>query len=103
MSMLEGDKNHLRQIVTNFISNAVKYTGAGGVKLSAETVPCGDDEKKAVLRIAVSDTGIGIPARELEHIFEVFGRGKNAVECAVEGTGLGLAISKDLATAWAAG
>lgn len=46
MSMLEGDKNHLRQIVTNFISNAVKYTESGGVKLSAETVPCGDDEKK---------------------------------------------------------
>ena len=97
MSMLEGDKNHLRQIVTNFISNAVKYTESGGVKLSAETVPCGDDEKKAVLRITVSDTGIGIPSKELEHIFEVFGRGKNAVECAVEGTGLGLAISKDLA------
>lgn len=97
MSMLEGDKNHLRQIVTNFISNAVKYTESGGVKLSAETIPCTDDEKKAVLRITVTDTGIGIPARELEHIFEVFGRGKNAVECAVEGTGLGLAISKDLA------
>lgn len=97
MSMLEGDKNHLRQIVTNFISNAVKYTSSGSVKLSAETLPCDDDSKKAILRITVSDTGIGIPEKELEHIFRVFGRGKKAVECAVEGTGLGLAISKDLA------
>lgn len=97
MSMLEGDKNHLRQIVTNFISNAVKYTASGSVKLSAGTVPSGEDGGKALLRITVSDTGIGIPSSELEHIFEVFGRGRNAVEFAVEGTGLGLAISKDLA------
>lgn len=50
-----------------------------------------------LLRITVSDTGIGIPEKELEHIFEIFRRGKNAIESAVEGTGLGLAISKDLA------
>ena len=97
MSMLEGDKNHLRQIIMNFISNAVKYTDSGSVTLFAETVPVVEDREKALLRITVSDTGIGIPETELEHIFEVFGRGKNAVECAVEGTGLGLAISKDLA------
>ena len=97
MSMLEGDKNHLRQIIMNFISNAVKYTDSGSVTLFAETVPVAEDREKVLLRITVSDTGIGIPETELEHIFEVFGRGKNAVECAVEGTGLGLAISKDLA------
>ena len=97
MSMLEGDKNHIRQIITNFISNAVKYTDSGSVTLFAETVSAAEDREKVLLRITVSDTGIGIPEAELEHIFEVFGRGKNAVECAVEGTGLGLAISKDLA------
>ena len=97
MSMLEGDKNHLRQIIMNFISNAVKYTDSGSVTLFAETVPVAEDKEKVLLRITVSDTGIGIPETEPEHIFEVFGRGKNAVECAVEGTGLGLAISKDLA------
>ena len=97
MSMLEGDKNHLKQIVTNFLTNAVKYTQSGSVTLSAETSVQNDNNETAVLKITVSDTGIGIPEKELEHIFEVFGRGKNAVEYAVEGTGLGLAISKDLA------
>ena len=97
MSMLEGDKNHLKQIVTNFLTNAVKYTQFGSVTLSAETSVQNDNNETAVLKITVSDTGIGIPEKELEHIFEVFGRGKNAVEYAVEGTGLGLAISKDLA------
>ena len=97
MSMLDGDKNHLKQIVTNFLTNAVKYTQFGSVTLSAETSVQNDNNETAVLKITVSDTGIGIPEKELEHIFEVFGRGKNAVEYAVEGTGLGLAISKDLA------
>ena len=97
MSMLDGDKNHLKQIVTNFLTNAVKYTQFGSVTLSAETSVQNDNNETAVLKITVSDTGIGIPDKELEHIFEVFGRGKNAVEYAVEGTGLGLAISKDLA------
>ena len=97
MSMLEGDKNHLKQIVTNFLSNAAKYTLFGSVTLSAETSVQNDNNETAILKITISDTGIGIPDKELEHIFEVFGRGKNAVEYAVEGTGLGLAISKDLA------
>ena len=97
MSMLEGDKNHLKQIVTNFLSNAAKYTLFGSVTLSAETFVQNDNNETSILKITVSDTGIGIPDKELEHIFEVFGRGKNAVEYAVEGTGLGLAISKDLA------
>lgn len=97
MSMLEGDKNHLKQIVTNFLSNAAKYTLFGSVTLSAETSVQNDNNETAILKITISDTGIGIPDKELEHIFEVFGRGKNAVDYAVEGTGLGLAISKDLA------
>lgn len=97
MSMLEGDKNHLKQIVTNFLSNAAKYTLFGSVTLSAKTSVQNDNNETAILKITISDTGIGIPDKELEHIFEVFGRGKNAVEYAVEGTGLGLAISKDLA------
>jgi len=93
MSMLEGDKAHLRQIVINFISNAVKYTDHGSVCLAAETIPQGDSS--ALFRITVSDTGIGISEKELSHIFEVFRRGKNAIETAIEGTGLGLAICRD--------
>jgi len=95
ISMLEGDKNHLRQILTNFISNAVKYTEKGSITLTAETTV--RDENEAVLQIKVSDTGVGISQKELSNLFEVFKRGKKAIESSVEGTGLGLAISKDLA------
>ena len=95
MSILEGDKGHLRQLITNFISNAAKYTEQGSVLLSAKTTV--QDDNNALLRITVTDTGIGIPEQELGHIFEIFKRGKNAVESTVDGTGLGLAISKDLA------
>lgn len=95
MSMLEGDKNHLRQIITNFISNAVKYTEHGSVTLSAETID--NHDSTALLRISVTDTGVGISEKEMKTLFENFHRGTKAIESAVEGTGLGLAISKDLA------
>ncbi len=95
MSMLEGDKNHLRQIITNFISNAVKYTEQGSVTLFAETID--NHDSTALLRISVTDTGVGISEKEMKTLFENFHRGTKAIESAVEGTGLGLAISKDLA------
>ena len=95
LSMLEGDKNHLRQIITNFISNAVKYTEHGSVTLSAGTTV--QNDSTALLKISVTDTGVGISEKEMKTLFENFHRGAKAIESAVEGTGLGLAISKDLA------
>jgi PAS domain S-box-containing protein len=87
----DGDK--LRQILLNLLSNAVKFTPPGGrISLS-----CTADAESA--RIAVADTGRGIPAGEHERIFEPFVQLDASSTRAHEGTGLGLAISRDLARA----
>jgi len=86
-----ADGRRLRQIVLNLLSNAVKFTPEGGrVSVSARLA-------RGVIRISVTDNGIGIPHRELGRIFEQFtqvasGRSRNS-----EGTGLGLALSRRLA------
>ncbi|HEY7004037.1 MAG TPA: PAS domain S-box protein [Gaiellaceae bacterium] len=86
--LLSGDRARLAQLLDNLISNAVKFTPAGGrvdVRASAA-------RGSAVLEIR--DTGIGIAAEEQEHVFERFFRTSRATEQAIQGTGLGLAISK---------
>ena len=85
------DERKLRQIVFNLMSNAVKFTEAGEVKLSARAE--GED-----LIVEVEDTGIGIPADEMESIFEPFHQVNGATTRQHSGTGLGLAISRKLAT-----
>ncbi|PWH13797.1 MAG: ATPase, partial [Anaerolineae bacterium] len=84
-----GDRTRLRQVTLNLISNAVKFTTKGQVRLSVSV------ENGQVL-IAVSDTGIGIPVSEQETIFGEFYRASRAVESGVGGIGLGLAITKEL-------
>ena len=86
-----GDPRWLHQAVTNLLGNAVKFTPAGGT-VTIVTRPDGAD---AVLEVA--DTGIGIPAAELPHIFDRFWRGQNAAQ--TSGSGLGLAIAAELARA----
>jgi PAS domain S-box-containing protein len=87
-----ADREKLRQVLLNLISNAVRYTPAGGsVTLSA--APHGDHE----VAIVVTDTGVGIPAEKLEHIFEPFVQLDRSLTQSREGVGLGLAISRDLA------
>jgi signal transduction histidine kinase len=73
----------------NLVSNALKYTRRGEVRLRLER-----DEDHA--RIAVADTGIGIPDEAQPHLFEEFYRAGNAKALEEEGTGLGLAIVRDL-------
>jgi signal transduction histidine kinase len=83
-----GDRTRLYQLLDNLVSNAVKFTAAGGrVEVSARTV---DDW--AV--VAVSDTGIGIPPEDLERLFERFFRASGAAAHAIPGSGLGLTIAK---------
>ena len=90
---IQADNQRLKQILLNLISNAVKYNHPGGtVTLSACEQP-GDR-----LRLAVSDTGLGIAAEKLEHLFEPFNR-LGAERSAVEGTGLGLALTERLTNA----
>jgi signal transduction histidine kinase len=84
-----SDPADLDRIVTNLVSNAVKYTSAGQVSVRLT-------EKAGFARIVVSDSGIGIPADALERVFEEFYRAPNAKAAEDAGTGLGLAIVKDL-------
>jgi heavy metal sensor kinase len=85
---LEGDRDRLREVVTNLLTNAIRYNGAGG-KVDVSLQERGD---RAVL--AVADTGIGIPEKDRPHVFERFYRVDKARSREQGGTGLGLAIAK---------
>lgn len=87
-----GDLGRLKQALLNLIGNAVKYTPAGGaVHVSADLV----DDGRAVT-VVVKDSGIGIPARDLPHVFDKFYRVKSAATKDIPGTGLGLAITRSI-------
>ncbi len=84
-----GDSTRLRQILTNLVSNAVKFTAEGHVTVSAEPIPGG-------LRFAVRDSGIGIPSDRLGDLFQKFSQVDATTTRRFGGTGLGLAICKEL-------
>jgi len=87
--MLYGDKERLRQVFVNLITNAIKYTEKGTIELIIE-----EEEKAAVIKI--KDSGIGIPPEDLPRIFERFYRVDKDRSRLVGGTGLGLAIVKHI-------
>src|SRR5277367_511815 len=88
-----GDPRWLHQVITNLLTNALKFTPAGGLV----TVATGPAGANAVL--IVTDTGVGIPADELPRIFERFWRGRQAAQ--TSGSGIGLAVAAELARAHA--
>jgi CheY-like chemotaxis protein len=96
-SMYVGDAGRIRQVITNMMGNAVKFTEAGHVlvDISGE-VSEGEKGQSAKLHVRVEDTGIGIPKETLETVFEKFIQVDNSSTRTHEGTGLGLAISKSL-------
>lgn len=94
-SKLIGDELRIKQIVMNLISNAVKYTQHGNVTLTFGTSPS-DIEDICILRIVVSDTGIGIRKEDIEKLFDSYKRLDDAKNYGIQGTGLGLSIVKDL-------
>ena len=89
--LLVGDAARLRQVLMNFLSNAVKFTGQGAVLVRLAQSPAG---AARLLRVEVQDSGIGIPASQLEQVFERFTQADVSVSRQFGGTGLGLAISK---------
>ncbi len=93
--MIVGDTVRVRQIVTNLLTNAVKYTKEGYVKLSVGWEKKNDNE--VLLKFAVSDSGIGIAPENLDKVFTSFERADEVQNHAIEGTGLGLSITKQLA------
>lgn len=95
-AMLYGDEPHIRQIVSNFLSNAAKYTERGGFDLSFTIKPL-ENADSVFLQIAVADTGAGIKPETIPQLFEAFTRGDAERNRAIEGSGLGLAIAKELA------
>ncbi|MCX7838352.1 MAG: cell wall metabolism sensor histidine kinase WalK, partial [Anaerolineae bacterium] len=88
-----GDADRLKQLFLNLMDNAVKYTPAGG------TVTLSFEREGDWVRVSVADTGIGIPAKDLPHIFDRFYRVDKARSREKGGTGLGLAICKWIAEA----
>ena len=89
-----GDPTRLRQIITNLISNAVKFTDEGGVKVILHMSEAGGEPRFA---IDVVDNGIGIAADKVEAIFDPFTQADSSTTRKFGGTGLGLAISRDFA------
>ena len=90
-----GDPGRIRQILTNLMGNAIKFTEAGHVLIRVTGVQAGEGAE-ADIRISIEDTGIGIPQDKLEHIFGEFNQVDDAQSRKFEGTGLGLAISHKL-------
>src|SRR6185503_10248047 len=89
-----GDPGRIRQILTNFVSNAVKFTETGSVTVRAVTRASGSGAIE--MRVSVADTGPGIPANARARLFQPFSRLRQSGTERKPGTGLGLAISKQL-------
>ena len=89
-----GDPGRIRQILTNLIGNALKFTLEGHVKITVTGL--GHDRGRCDIRILIEDTGIGIPEEKVGHIFGEFNQVDDEKNRRFEGTGLGLAISQRL-------
>ena len=92
--VLVGDPVRLHQIILNLVSNAVKFTSKGKITVSVKMLS--EDERKATIEFAVSDTGIGIGEDKIDNIFENFQQASSGTSRLYGGTGLGLAIAKQL-------
>jgi len=91
--LVVNDRNRVRQILVNLISNAIKFTEQGMVLIEAREIP---DLVDSNILITVKDTGIGIAENDAKHIFEPFRQINQTISRKYAGTGLGLAITKSL-------
>ena len=93
-SVLFGDEVRIKQILINILNNAVKYTHEGSITLHMECERT--DEEYILLKITISDTGMGIPPEAIPHLFDSFQRVDEEKNRYIEGTGLGMSIVKQL-------
>ncbi|QGY00017.1 response regulator [Roseovarius faecimaris] len=94
-TLFVGDRGRIRQVITNLMGNAVKFTEQGSVTVRVVGMSR-EEEGHATLHVTVEDTGIGIPKEKVEHIFGEFNQVDDEHNRKYEGTGLGLAISQKL-------
>jgi signal transduction histidine kinase len=88
---VRGDRDRLMQVATNLVTNAIKYTLEGNVEVKTGLV-----STRSQAYLSVTDSGIGISAEDLPHLFERFYRGKHTAYLDVPGTGLGLSIINEI-------
>ncbi len=93
---LHGDEVRIKQIITNILTNAVKYTEKGSVTFCIDYEKVPDDPGSIILEVAVKDTGIGIKPDDMRKLFSEFDRIEEERNRKVEGTGLGMSITKRL-------
>lgn len=89
VSKTKMDRNKIREVLSNIIDNAIKYTDNGGVEMKVR-------ESRGKIRISVTDTGIGIPKTEMPYLFKKFSRGKDTKRLNADGTGLGIYLAKKI-------
>ena len=93
---VRGDPNRLRQILTNLVMNAIKFTDMGGIEITVAAEQPPDEQGHWMLRCVVKDTGIGIPEDQRDKVFDKFTQVDDSTRRMHGGTGLGLAITKRL-------
>ncbi len=91
---LRGDPVRIRQIITNLVNNAVKFTDNGEIEVSVNFLETNNNKCK--IKIYIKDTGIGIPEEQLQNLFKAFSQVDSSTTRLYGGTGLGLSISKNL-------
>ena len=92
--ILHGDEIRIKQIITNILSNAVKYTNKGSITFKADFEKMEDNPDSIKLLVSVSDTGIGIKAEDMNRLFMAFERIEESKNRNIEGTGLGMSIAQ---------
>ncbi|MFV0347658.1 MAG: response regulator [Halodesulfovibrio sp.] len=93
--VVSGDSGRLKQVISNLVVNAIKYTQRGGVTLNVHM--SGSSRSEYKLAFVVRDTGVGIPADKLEYVFEPFSLAESFMTKKYGGAGLGLSISREIA------
>jgi len=95
-SVLSGDEIQIRQIFTNILTNAVKYTKRGYIRMNVDFEPHPAEKNKVIINVSIEDTGCGIKEESIPTLFDSFQRADMIKNRTIEGTGLGLAICKRL-------